>query len=289
MNNKPYNKPDSAGDLAAQRRVSARPDDSNDDFLANLSSGIRNNELLIHYQPRYDTLTGHANYFEAMVRWDRPGLGSFYPPTFLKAAETNGLIFSLDLWVFEQCCKDLIKLRKTVSKRIKLSINVSSLDCESVYYSQKLIDLCQTYQLTLADFEFEISESYSVNDMRKLTAFCHTLSEYGATFCLDNFGTGHAALSRLLELPINKIKIDHSFIKNIGESKRNDIIIKHLSKLAKELSIKIIATGVESKQQYDFLSDLGCDEMQGFYLSTPSKLEKINKSELFISDDHDFK
>ena len=288
MTHNPQNKQNSEHNLARQRRVNARADQSNEEFLTNLSSAIRNDELLIHYQPRYDTLTGRANFFEAMVRWERPGLGSFYPPMFLKAAETHGLIFSIDLWVFEQCCKDLIRFRKTISKRLKLSINVSSLDCESVYYSQKLIDLCAAYKLTLSDFEFEISESYSVNDMRKLNAFCQTLSEYGATFCLDNFGTGHAPMSRLLELPINKIKIDRRFIEKIGESERNDIIIRNLYRLARELDIKVTATGVESRRQYDFLSDLGCDEMQGFYFSAPRKLEKINKSELFISDDNQF-
>ncbi len=289
MNQNPNNRQKSGVKLATQRRSNARPDSSNEEFLANLSSAIRNDELLIHYQPRYDTLTGRANFFEAMVRWERPGLGSFYPPMFLKAAETHGLIFSIDLWVFEQCCKDLIRFRKTISKRLKLSINVSSLDCESVYYSQKLIDLCSAYNLTLEDFEFEISESYSVSDMRKLSAFCQTLSEHGTTFCLDNFGTGHAPMSRLLELPIDKIKIDRCFIERIGENKRNDVIIKSLYRLAKDLDIKVVATGVESKQQYDFLNQLGCDEMQGFYFSSPRKLEKINKSELFISDDNSFR
>ncbi len=284
MSENEYNKHYSGKNQAIQRRARIRPDINNEQFLANLSTAIRNNELLIHYQPRYDALTGHACYFEALVRWERPGLGTFYPHTFLPAAEAHGLIFALDLWVFEQCCKDLIWLRRNIGSHLKIAVNISSLDCESVYYSQKLIDICSHHNLKLADFELEISESHAINDIRKTIAFCKTLGEYGAQFCLSGFGSGHASLLRLLELPINSIKIDTAFIVQIGESERSEIIIKSLLKLTKALNIKSIANGIEHKYQYNFLIDSGCDLLQGFYFMPPKEKNKINKTGIFITD-----
>ena len=267
-----------------QRRVNPRPDADNEQFLTRLSAAIRSNELLVHYQPRYNCLTGHADYYEAMVRWERPELGVFYPQMFLKAAESHGLIFAIDLWVFEQACADLKRMHRKLSRRVKLAINVSSLDCESVYYSQKLIDLCTAHKLPLSSFEFEISEGSSVRDMRKVVAFCKTLGEHGATFCLDNFGTGHASLERLHELPVTSIKFDPAFIRKIGTSKRNDIILKNLHRLADELDIQTIAGGVETQQQFDFLNQLHCNHMQGFYFATPAASNKLDKSSLFMKE-----
>ncbi len=268
-----------------RRRPSpARPDASNEQFLTRLSAAIRNDEMLLHYQPRYNCVTGRADYLEAMIRWQRPELGIFYPQTFLKAAENNGLVFAMDLWVFEQCCHDLKRLRKALDKQIRLAINVSSLDCESVYYSQKLIDLCEQQGLSLADFEFEISEGHSVRDMRKIVSFCQTLGEYGARFCLDNFGTGHASLERLYELPVHSIKFDNRFISHIGHSRRNDIILKNLFRLARELSVQTIAGGVETRQQYDFLGDQQCDQVQGFYFASPTRCNRLDRKNLFIAD-----
>jgi len=285
MNQNSYYKHFAGRKPVLPHRGNSRPDATSEQFLANLSAAIRNQELLIHYQPRYDILTGHASYVEAMVRWERPELGIFYPHMFLQAAEENGLIFAMDLWVFEQCCKDLAWLRKNISKRLKIAVNISSLDCESVYYSQKLIDLCEKYSLSLSDFEFEISETHAVSDIRKIIAFCKTLAEHGATFCLDSFGTGHASLTRLLELPASSIKIDHSFVTQIGETDRSELIIRKLLKLARSLGMNTIASGVEHKYQYDFLAEAGCEQMQGFYFASPGKISKITKPGLFIADD----
>jgi len=293
MNKSEYNKHSHSKHNFLQRRHGVRPDANNEQFLSNLSAAIRNNELQLHYQPRYDSLSGHANILEALVRWERPGLGTFYPNTFLRAAETHGLIFALDLWVFEQCCKDLIQYRKTLSPQLKIAVNISSLDCESVYYSQKLIDLCNHYQLKLADFIFEISETHAINDIRKTIAFCKTLNEYNTRFCLGGFGTGYASIIRLLELPTHYLEIDYSFISQIGESEHSETIIKNILKLARTLRLKTIAVGVEHKYQYDFLMAAGCDLMQGFYFISPGEINpgitnKINKSSLFMSDKKKF-
>jgi predicted signal transduction protein with EAL and GGDEF domain len=119
-------------------------------FLKNLSNAISQNELCLHYQPRYKCLTGQATVLEALVRWQRPDVGLLYPETFIAAAETHGLIYSLDIWVFEQCCKDLVWFHEHLDSSIKLAVNISVLSSESVYFSQKLIELCKQYQLSLS-------------------------------------------------------------------------------------------------------------------------------------------
>ena len=245
-------------------------------FLKNLSGAIANNELCLHYQPRYDLLTGKSTLLEALARWQRPEVGLLYPETFISAAEQHGLIFQLDLWVFEQCCKDLVWFRENLDESIRLSVNISALSCESVYFSQKLIELCKKHQIALSDFVLEITVSTHMHDIRKVKAFCETLGNFGAQFCLDDFGTGQSPLLNLYELPIDNVIIDRVFIESIAQSERSESIIRHLVALAKDLGIKTVAECVEKQYQYKFLSEICCDQIQGHLMQRPVSREKLN-------------
>jgi len=258
--------------------------DANDQqaFLKNLSVAIAQNELCLHYQPRYDLLTGKASVLEALARWQRPSVGLLYPETFITAAEQHGLIFQLDLWVFEQSCKDLIWFRENLDASIKLSVNISALSCESVYFSQKLIELCKKHQLSLSDFVLEITFSQHVNDIRKVKAFCETLGNFGAQFCLDDFGTGQSPLINLYELPVNNVIIDRAFIENIAQSKRSESIIKHIVALTKDLGIKTVAECVEKQYQYKFISEICCDQIQGHLMQRPVGRERLKTAMLSL-------
>ncbi len=245
-------------------------------FLKNLANAIARDALNLHYQPRYKLRTGKTTALEALVRWQRPEVGLLYPETFIPAAEAHGLIYQLDIWVFEQCCKDLIWMREQLKASIRISVNISVLSCESVYFSQKLIELCKKYELSMADFIFEITVSTHMHDIRKLKAFCVTLGNFGAEFCLDDFGTGQSPLRNLLELPVSSIVIDRSLTHNIVSYERCEIIIKHLISLADELGIKTVATGVEQNDQYKILAAIGCDQIQGHYMSRPMNRKKLS-------------
>jgi len=253
-----------------------------DDFLSNLASAINQQELCLHYQPRYDVNSGEANTIEALVRWQKPNVGLLYPEAFIEAAEKTSLIFQLDLWVFEQCCKDLLSLRENLQKPVKLAVNISVLSCESVYFSQKLIELCEQYDISLSDFVLEITTSTHAHDIRKVKAFCETLGNYGATICLDDFGTGQSPLSNLYHLPIDYVMIDRLFVSAIGESERSEIIINQLVKLAHEPEISVIACGVEQAYQCKYLVDHGVDVIQGYLMSRPNEPEKLSSADLSL-------
>lgn len=247
----------------------------NENLLHALHQAIENNELSVEYQPRYDTVTGHTNTFEALVRWHRKHVGTVYPGEFIDKAVSNGLIFSLDMWVFEKCCSDLVGLRADVDKYVKIAVNISPLECESLDHMQKLLFISQKYGLQLSDFEFEIIESSQISNLRKVKMFCDTVIEHGATISLDDFGTCFSPLNNLCELPINSIKIDCSFTNKIGYGGRSDILIEHLISLAHEMDMKIVAEGIEHAYQRDRLVNMGCDKLQGFFMCKPLNPENI--------------
>jgi EAL domain-containing protein (putative c-di-GMP-specific phosphodiesterase class I) len=253
-------------------------------FISNLRYAIDNDELSLHYQPRFDAISGKADIVEALARWHRPGIGRYYPGVFIPDAEENGLIFSLDLWVFERCCKDLKLLKTTVNPHTKIAINLSVLTCESIYCAQKIIEISKNHDVHLSDIEFEITENTHKHDIRKVIAFCETLKNQGAQFSLDNFGTGQSPLVNLNLLPANTIKIDRSFIHDIGKSKRSEIIIRSLINMAKELDMQVVAEGIESNEQYWFMRDAGCDQLQGFLLCRPIGLDRIESSMLYAPE-----
>jgi len=253
-------------------------------FISNLRSAIDNDELSLHYQPRFHAISGKADIIEALARWHRAGIGRYYPGVFIPDAEENGLIFTLDLWVFERCCKDLKHLKTTINPHTKIAINLSILTCESIFCAQKIIEISKKYDVALSEFEFEITENIHHHDIRKVIAFCETLHNHGAQFSLDNFGTGQSPLINLNLLPATTIKIDHSFIHSIGQSKRSEVIIRSLINMAKELDMQVVAKGIESNEQYWFMRDAGCDQLQGFLLCRPLGLDRLEPSKLYAPE-----
>jgi len=249
-------------------------------LVSKLQYGIKNDELSLHYQPRFDAVTGQAEVLEALVRWQEPGVGLFYPEVFILPAEENGLIFALDLWVFEQCCKDLLTLQETINPNVKVAVNISVLTCESIYYAQKIIEISENYAVSLLDFEFEITETTRVHDVRKVIAFCETLKNYGATFSLDDFGTRQSSLLNLQKLPVSTVKIDQQFVHAIGHCDRSETIIYNLVRMIKELGMQSVAQGVETDEQYWFMRETGCDQLQGFLLGRPLRFEQLKTQSL---------
>lgn len=244
-------------------------------FLSNLARAVNNQELCLHYQPRYDIATGQAITLEALTRWQRPSIGLLYPETFISEAEEHGLIFQIDLWAFEQCCKDLQWLHRHIDDKLTIAVNISVLSCESVYFSQKLIELCDRHGVSMSHFLIDITVTTHCHDIRKVKAFCDTLGNYGARFCLDDFGTGQSPMSNLYHLPIDYLIIDRVFIEGIGHSERGETLIEHQIKLAHALNIKAIAEGVEHLYQCKFLVDQHCDMLQGKLMNKPVEKEKL--------------
>ena len=268
--------------LSKASKHSAREfgEQQNEDFLRELHHAIQNDELNLAYQPRYEASSGHTTIFEALVRWHRRDVGTVYPPEFIDKAIKHGLIFDLDLWVFKRCCSDLLRLRANIDKNIRIAVNISPLECESLHHTQKLLSICESYGLKMSDFEFEITESTAINDARKVKMFCSTVIERGATISLNDLGACFSPLNNLGETPVNYIKIDRSFIDKIGYGGRSDVLIDHLIKLAHELGIKVVAEGIECAYQRDQLIKMGCDQLQGFYMCKPLNPENITTAHI---------
>jgi EAL domain-containing protein (putative c-di-GMP-specific phosphodiesterase class I) len=270
----------SEASIANKRSTSESADKKNKNFLTALRHAIENDELIIDYQPRYDARTGRTDTLEALVRWPRNGIGKIYPAEFIDKAIEIGLIYSLDQSVFKKCCADLIWLRDEIDENIKIAVNISPVECESLHHTQKLIDICHSYGLLMSDFEFEITESTRINDVRKLKAFCDTVIELGAAISLDDFGTCYSPLNNLCDLPVDYIKIDRSFTKKIGYVGRSETLVSHLIILAHEMDIKVVAEGIEHAYQRDQLISMGCDQIQGFYMCKPLDPQLITTSHI---------
>jgi EAL domain-containing protein (putative c-di-GMP-specific phosphodiesterase class I) len=247
-----------------------------------LRHAIYDNELKLQYQPRYDSRSGQLVMLEALARWRHPAYGLLPPDKFICIAEENELICALGLWAFEQSCKDMVLLRKQLNHQIKMAVNVSLLQCNDALHAQKLDDICQRYNLSLDDFELELTESKSIKNMSRVLRFCETLIALGAEISLDDFGTGYSPLNNLCDLPVHTIKIDQCFIKEIGNGGRSEILIHHLVELAHEMNVKVVAEGVENACQRDNLIDMECDQLQGFLMCRPLDPENITSKHIDI-------
>ena len=240
-----------------------------------LRDAIRNDELRVHYQPRYSLDSGKVNIVEALVRWNKAGAGLLHPEAFIDTAIEHGLVFEMDLWVFNQCCKDLIWLRKHYDGALKIAVNITASECESVFHTNRLLRVCHRHGLQLSDFEFEITETVNMQQCRKIAAFCNTFTQLGANICLDDFGTGYSPLPNLCKLNIDTIKIDRSFVKNMETSNRFRILVKHLIAIAREMKLKIVAEGIETALQYKRLHEMGCHQLQGYHISHPLPVQML--------------
>ena len=234
-----------------------------------MQQAIIYDELEIHYQPRYHCGSGKADILEALVRWQHPVLGLLTPDKFIALAEEYDLICMLGLRVFEQSCKDILQLRKQLKHEVKIAVNISLLQCEDKFHAQKILNICDKYDLDISDFEFELTESENMKSRDSVLRFCNTLTALGAEISLDDFGTCYSPLNNLCDLPVSYIKVDRCFTRDIGSGSRSEILISHLIRLAHEMNIKVVAEGVEHDYQRDMLMMMGCDQVQGFYMCKP--------------------
>ncbi len=248
------------------------------DHVSSLAKALKNNELVLHYQPRIDCSSGAVCVFEALVRWERAGVGLLYPQAFMQAATEHALNYLIDLWVFERSCRDLKWLRTQFGGQIKIAINISSHSCESVYISQRIIDICEACNLSMTDFIFEIVIDHGKYEPHKVSAFCETLISQGAGICVDESRASSSPLINLERLPTQYLKIDRFLVENIGKTERCDTIIRHCIKLSRTLNITAFAVGVESEHQYAFLKHEGCIQIQGYHISRPGDCHNLLKN-----------
>jgi EAL domain-containing protein (putative c-di-GMP-specific phosphodiesterase class I) len=238
-------------------------------FENDLRRAVGRNEFELHYQPKVDIHSGRVVGMEALVRWRHPKKGLIAPNDFIPLAEDTGLIVPIGRWVIEEACAQNKAWQDAGFAKVGVAVNISG-----VQFRQK--DLLDTIAHALAAsglppeyLEVEITESVVMQNASEAIVTLEKLSQMGVQVSIDDFGTGYSSLSYLKRFPIDKLKIDRSFIRDISSDMDDAAIVRATIGLAHNLRLKVIAEGVESEDQLQFLDSLGCDEYQGYLKSKP--------------------
>lgn len=242
-----------------------------------IHKALERDEFVLHYQPQVDIKTGKIVGAEALVRWIHPKSGFMSPGEFIPLAEETGLIIPLGEWVLNRACSQNKEWQDKGLPKILMSVNLSTVQFQNHNLIQRVKEILEDTKLSPKYLELEITESNSMLDAdltsKKLSAF----KEMGIKMAIDDFGTGYSSLAYLSNFPIDKIKIDQSFIRGIPQEKEMVAIIKAIIAISNSLNIKTIAEGVETEEQLKYLEVLQCDEIQGYYYSRPVEPEVFEK------------
>ncbi|MXR36813.1 bifunctional diguanylate cyclase/phosphodiesterase [Craterilacuibacter sinensis] len=237
-----------------------------------LREAIAAQQFVLHYQKQVDN-NGAATGYEALLRWKHPQRGLIAPGYFIALAEETGLIIPLGRWVLEQACQQLARWSKEEDcAHLRLAVNISPLQFQQDDFVDTVIAILQQSGATPERLELELTESLLLSDIAHAADKMHRLRKHGVLFSLDDFGTGYSSLSYLKHLPLNQLKIDKSFVDDITHSTSADAIVRTIIALAHSLELNVIAEGVETAQQRDFLLANGCKHHQGYLYEKPAPL-----------------
>jgi diguanylate cyclase (GGDEF)-like protein len=236
---------------------------------AELHRALENDELRVFYQPQLCTETDSIIGVEALVRWQHPERGLVFPGEFIALAEETKMIIDIGEWVLKKACAEVKGWMDEGLPPVRLAVNFSSLQVEQPGLVGTIVDVLEACDFPPRYFELEITESVMLNDLEGMVKKLQQLADYGVVVAIDDFGTGYSSLSYLHRLPINTVKVDQSFVRNIQSVDREVSIVNAICAMAHGLNLNIIAEGVETQDQYDYLKNVGCQELQGYLISKP--------------------
>ena len=228
-----------------------------------MRQALASQRFRLHYQPQIELKTGTVIGAEALIRWRDPELGEVSPGQFIPVAEETGFIIAIGDWVLEQAVRQAAKWRAD-GLVMPVSVNVSALQFQQADFNARVASVLREHALPGELLELELTESILVHDANEALARLSQLSELGIRLAIDDFGTGYSSLAYLKRFPIDRLKIDRSFVKGVPADESDSAIVRAIVQMAQALSMKVIAEGVETEPQRKFLHDLGCDEFQGF-------------------------
>ncbi len=244
---------------------------------ANLHSALENGEFVVYYQPQINAETLQYTGMEALVRWEHPAMGLITPSKFLSVAEETGFIIELDQWVMKRAIKQLVQWYKEGFNPGVLALNLSIKQLHQKDFIPSFKAMLLETGCDAGFLEFELAEGQIMNHPEDAISVLNKLRDMGIGLAIDDFGTGYSSLSYLKRLPINKLKIDKTFIDGLSEDEEDVGIAKAIIALAKSLKLSVIAEGVETKEQRDFLVEHGCENIQGYYYSKPLLAHEMEK------------
>ncbi|NIE66985.1 EAL domain-containing protein [Burkholderia sp. Ax-1719] len=234
-----------------------------------LRRALRDSEFLLHYQPQVEIESGRIVGMEALVRWHDPEAGLVSPSQFIPVAEESGLIGPLSDWVLREACRQNREWQDAGLPPVRVSVNLSAKTFHQRDISQQVSDVLKETGLDPCWLEVELTESTLMRNTEEAVQMLNALHEQGVGIAIDDFGTGYSSLSYLKRLPVDRLKIDRSFVADIGTSTDDETITAAIIALAHELRLQVIAEGVETSQQFAFLRERACDELQGYFFAPP--------------------
>lgn len=243
-----------------------------------LPQAIENDEFHLVYQAKVNS-KGKVVGFEALLRWFDNELGNISPAEFIPIAEQSDRISEITLWVIVQACLEIPHISEHYGEDIRVSINLSAYDLKNVHVTEFILEGLRSGGIPRNNVEFEITESAYMNNFSIANAFLAELKKEGCKISLDDFGTGYSSLSYITEFNIDTLKIDRQFVSQIGTSKRSELITITIIEMAKNLNLNVCAEGIETHEQSAFLTENGCNILQGFLYSKPIPLDALFSQE----------
>ncbi|MFM2343295.1 MAG: hypothetical protein RLZZ592_2948 [Pseudomonadota bacterium] len=238
-------------------------------LLADLRQAVARRELLLHFQPRVIAASGVIRSAEVLVRWQHPGRGMVAPGVFIPLAEESDLIESIGAWVLDETCRQLALWRRQGRVLARVSVNVSPRQLQSGRLVEEVEAALMRHGVPWQQLELEVTESLLVGDARQASAQLSALRQRGVLIALDDFGTGYSSMATLRDLPIDVMKVDRAFVKDLGSDASAQAITRAILTLAQSLGKHTVAEGIETPAQAEALRQLGCDELQGYLFGRP--------------------
>lgn len=248
-------------------------------LLNDLKSAVSEHQLQVYYQPKYDIQCDppRLSSAEALIRWKHPELGMVSPGQFVPLFEGNGLISRVDHYVWEEAARQVREWKDRYGFVLPVSVNLSRADVFDPALVDRLIRLIEENHLDYKDIKLEVTESAYTDKASTVLETIHRLRELGFEIEMDDFGSGYSSLNMLSDMPIDVLKMDMKFVRNIETSDTDMRLVKLILDIARYLGVKVVAEGVETEGQLRLLKDVGCDLIQGFYFSRPVPPEEFEK------------
>lgn len=236
---------------------------------SSLRHAVERNEFVLHYQPKINLASGAITGVEALLRWRHPGRGLLSPAQFVPIAEDCGLILSIGQWVLREACSRARAWIDAGLPPTPVAVNISAIEFRSKDFAESVRTILEETRLEPRYLELELTESVLMQHAESSVSALKALKEMGVQLAVDDFGTGYSSLSYLQEFPIDVLKVDHSFVHEISSDMDDAAIVRAVISMGKSLNLRVIAEGVETREQLAFLQNQRCDEGQGYYFSRP--------------------
>ena len=246
-------------------------------IVRDMETALQDEQFAIFLQPIYNIKNDSIVSAEALVRWFHPINGMISPGKFIPVFERNGFIVKVDRFVWESVCKFIKNQREETGEVIPVSVNVSRLNFYNLDLLEFLLGLLEKYDLEPWMLKLEITESAYMDNSHQLMSIIRVFREEGFPVLMDDFGSGYSSLNMLKNLPVDVLKVDMAFVRELEESERAYMILKFIMNLARDLGMDVIVEGVETKKQLDYLANLGADKIQGYYFSKPLPVTDFKK------------